>query len=648
MDPSTLKILQGAAGAAGASTIGVEDVFKTYVYAGNDSTQAINNGIDLAGEGGLVWCKPRSIGYNHSLFDTVSGHTSQGWSRFLQSNTNAAQGVRGNGLNSFNSNGFTLGSDANCNAPSHTFASWTFRKQEKFFDIVTYSGTGSVQNISHSLGSVPGMILIKSTSSSENWLVYHRGTSATHALFLNSGNAANQHTQYWNDTEPTSTQFTVKSGGESNDSGKTYIAYLFAHEEAEFGPDSDQKIISCGSYTGNGSATARNINLGFESQWIMIKNASSSGNGWMMYDTMRGWFNNADDDRYIMANEANAETTFDLGHPTSTGFEITTDNSSFNASGDTYIYIAIAAETGKTMKAIETGSDVFAMDTGNSSSTIPAMDSGFPVDMALWRQHASTEGWSTGMRLMGTKYMVTNTTAAESSYPNHVWDSNAGILKTDYASNYFAWMWKRNAGMDVVAYTGNSTAGRQIPHNLSKTPEMIWVKSRSNTFHWVVGHKGLDGGTNPWEKNLYLNDSSSETDYTFWNDSAPSATHFTVGNDDYVNGSSSKTYIAMLFASVDGISKVGYFDGSSSAQTITTGFQPRFLMIKGTTVASDWFILDTTRGWSSGNDTYIMLNANSAQASDTDFGAPTSTGFTLTSGNTWNSSGNKFIYYAHA
>ena len=177
---------------------------------------------------------------------------------------------------------------------------------------------------------------------------------------------------------------------------------------------------------------------------------------------------------------------------------------------------------------------------------------------------------------------------------------------------------------------------------------MIWVKSRSNTFHWVVGHKGLDGGTNPWEKNLYLNDSSSETDYTFWNDSAPSATHFTVGNDDYVNGSSSKTYIAMLFASVDGISKVGYFDGSSSAQTITTGFQPRFLMIKGTTVASDWFILDTTRGWSSGNDTYIMLNANSAQASDTDFGAPTSSGFSLNSGKTWNSSGNKFIYYAHA
>ncbi len=643
MDPSTLKILQGAAGAAGASTIGVEDVFKTYVYAGNDSTQAINNGIDLAGEGGLVWCKPRSIGYNHSLFDTVSGHTSQGWSRFLQSNTNAAQGVRGNGLNSFNSNGFTLGSDANCNAPSHTFASWTFRKQEKFFDIVTYSGTGSVQNISHSLGSVPGMILIKSTSSSENWLVYHRGTSATHALFLNSGNAANQHTQYWNDTEPTSTQFTVKSGGESNDSGKTYIAYLFAHEEAEFGPDSDQKIISCGSYTGNGSATARNINLGFESQWIMIKNASSSGNGWMMYDTMRGWFNNADDDRYIMANEANAETTFDLGHPTSTGFEITTDNSSFNASGDTYIYIAIAAETGKTMKAIETGSDVFAMDTGNSSSTIPAMDSGFPVDMALWRQHASTEGWSTGMRLMGTKYMVTNTTAAESSYPNHVWDSNAGILKSDYASNYMAWMWKRHAGLDVVVAKPPST-GSFINHSLGKIPEMIFAKPRTGTTQWSIYHKNLNGGTNPEQYRLKFTDAAEGATAGHLNDTAPTSVGFTAGS--FYNNTDS---LFMLFASVDGVSKVGSYTGGPFAQEITLGFQPRFIMIKGLSSSKDWVVLDSLRGMDSGTDPYLLLNSSAAQVTNIGLCGTTSTGIVIVANNLVSGSGQgDYIYYAHA
>ena len=104
----------------------------------------------------------------------------------------------------------------------------------------------------------------------------------------------------------------------------------------------------------------------------------------------------------------------------------------------------------------------------------------------------------------------------------------------------------------------------------------------------------------------------------------------------------------MLFASVDGISKVGYFDGSSSAQTITTNFAPRFLIIRKSNGAGDWLVIDTIRGWASGNDNYMMLNSNAAQAADTDFGAPTSTGFTLTTGSQWNASGSKYIYYCHA
>ena len=103
----------------------------------------------------------------------------------------------------------------------------------------------------------------------------------------------------------------------------------------------------------------------------------------------------------------------------------------------------------------------------------------------------------------------------------------------------------------------------------------------------------------------------------------------------------------MLFASVDGISSVGSYSGSSSAVTVTTGFQPRFVIIKNSTDSGDWFVLDTTRGWGSGNDNYLMLQDTDAQGS-LDVGAPTSTGFTVNSVGGFNSSGQKYIYYAHA
>ena len=106
----------------------------------------------------------------------------------------------------------------------------------------------------------------------------------------------------------------------------------------------------------------------------------------------------------------------------------------------------------------------------------------------------------------------------------------------------------------------------------------------------------------------------------------------------------------MLFASVDGISKVGYYTGNgTSGHAITTGFQPRFVIIKSTTQQAGWYVLDTLRGWGSGDDEYLSLNSTSAQDGQNDFGAPTSTGFTLNiTGNAANGNGEKYIYYAHA
>ena len=258
MDPIARMVAAGAAGAAGAGDATyVDDVFSTYVYDGTGSTQTINNGIDLSGEGGLVWFKNRSTGVGvplgHVLQDTERGNT-----KFLRSQSSSQEETSSSMISSFNSNGFTFGSDTNINYNGDNGVAWTFRKAPGFFDVVTYTGSGSPKTVSHSLGSTPGMIIVKCTSDgSTDWTVFHRknghpaysnGGSA-YASFLNTDAAADPSAAYWNNTVPTSTVFTVGTGDKVNGSGKTYVAYLFAHDDQSFGTSGNESIIKCGSFT---------------------------------------------------------------------------------------------------------------------------------------------------------------------------------------------------------------------------------------------------------------------------------------------------------------------------------------------------------------------------------------------------------------
>jgi len=288
------------------------------------------------------------------------------------------------------------------------------------------------------------------------------------------------------------------------------------------------------------------------------------------------------------------------------------------------------------------------------------MDSGFPVDFSLTRTPASTSWpWFTGARLTGTKYLLTYDTSAEQTAGDWVWDNNEGWMKGGNGNTVQSWMWKRHAGFDIVTYkgNGNNTDGANAhAHSLGKAPEMIWIKTRSGgsysgVTHWTMSHKGLNGGTNPWQYTMSINLTNTEATTSNFGNTAPTSTHFYVGDpgNGRSNGNNSN-YLAMLFASVDGISKVGYYNGSDSEQTITTGFQPRFLIIKNATTVEDWMVFDSINGnWGSGNDTYLKLNTNDSSFTNYDYGAPTSTGFTLTGNNSGhNNAGDKYIYYAHA
>ena len=167
------------------------------------------------------------------------------------------------------------------NASGTDYVSWTFRKAEKFFDVVTYTGNGtSYQSISHNLGSVPGMMIVKCTTTATSWLVYHSSIGATKYLLLNVTDANGSGTFAWNNTAPTDSVFTVGSSPAANANGDTYVAYLFASNAGGFGDDGTENIIKCGTYTTDG---AGKVDSKSRMGTSVYYNKKQLRNGWLVY-----------------------------------------------------------------------------------------------------------------------------------------------------------------------------------------------------------------------------------------------------------------------------------------------------------------------------------------------------------------------------
>ena len=417
-----------------------------------------------------------------------------------------------------------------------------------------------------------------------------------------------------------------------------------------FGDDEDQDIVATGSYIGNGEAIGPNIDLGWEPQYLLIKNTDLSAENWHILDNIRGIIATDTGDGVLSANTNGLELTQNIASLTSTGFTPKTSDDKTNGDGHTYIYMAIRRPDGYVGKPASAGTDVFAMDTGNASPDIPTFDSGFPVDFAIMRNPASEDPNFIGWRLTGKEGSRTNTAEASSDFgAQWAWGSNAGwCANSNYSTGTNSWMWKRNSGFDVLEYTGDGVAGRGIQHSLNAVPEMFWIRKRNGTTDWVVYHSGMSS-TSHYMK---LNNSNPEANggTAMLNSTAPTSTAITLGSNTDVNANTD-SYMAMLFSSVTGISKVGSYTGNGSAteRTITTGFQPRFLIVKNLSGYNSWFVFDTLRGWASGNDSTIVLDDDAPEQSSDDIGAPAANGFTLTSSlSNFNENGITYLYYAHA
>jgi hypothetical protein len=219
---------------------------------------------------------------------------------------------------------------------------------------------------------------------------------------------------------------------------------------------------------------------------------------------------------------------------------------------------------------------------------------------------------------------------------------------------YLMHMWREAVGYFDTVYYESSSGAKAINHSLDVVPEMIWVKNMDASENWAVYHKGLNGGTDPEDYYVLLNSSNQEANSAdWWNDTAPTATHFTVGTQGQVNEqSSSKAYLAFLFASVDGVSKVGSYTGNgdfSTGQTIDCGFSngARFVITKDASASEAWNSFTSDTGIVAGNDKNMQWNDTNINIVSTDYIDPNSSGFQAVSDHT-NTNGRTYIFYAIA
>lgn len=658
------KLLEAAAGAVGG-VVYVDDVFNTFLYTGTDANNiTATTGLDMSGEGGMVWFKGRSAVENHMIVDSARG-VDYG---IYTDATGAQFSISGLGFAAptFTSTGFTVGDAPVINRnTTDTYVAWSFRKQPGFFDVVTYTGDGATsRDINHNLGTSPGAIIIKRIDSTSDWTFQHRYNN-NYVQYLNSTAAQSDSgaTLQFN-----STNFKVVGppSGLANDkctnvSGATYVAYLFAHDAQDFGTGSNESIIKCGSFTTTSTWGNFKEDLGFEPQWLLVKRTDSTDN-WVMLDMMRGvtgpgdqalvdtgMFGGDSDDQELQANSSAAESTQGRGGFYSQGYL-----GNFGGFGNaTYIYVAIRRPNKPASEFAAT--DLFTPAPGlNASANGKVFATTYPVDLSIATNTVDNGvNWYTFDRMRGGgEYIWTDSASAEASLSYQDQFDHMDGLYTTNAYNYSSplWIgyeWRRVPSFfDVVCYVGTGSA-RTVTHNLGVAPEMMWVKNRNSAYSWSVYHSGI-GAT----KYLTLNtDVAPTTNAEAWNDTAPTSSVFTVKDDGRVNLSNGN-FIAYLFATVAGISKVGSYTGTGGDLNVDCGFSAgaRFVLIKRTDASGDWYVYDSARGIAAGNDPYLLLNSTNGGVTNTDYIDPLASGFTVTSGApaALNNTGGTYIFYAIA
>ena len=306
--------------------------FQCKLYTGTGSEIAATLDGDENMQPDLVWIKARTDTESHKIYDSVRGAT-----KHIESDTTDAEATEAQGLKSFDSDGFTIGTYSSINASSsHTYVAWCWKESATAgFDIVAYTGSGSAHTISHSLSAVPSVVILKGRSFGDGWGQYHK-TSGNPAILAFDGDVADRYSSKWgpffNSTAPTSSVFSVGTDTAINTSSKTHIAYLFAEK---------QGFSKFGSYKGNGNADGPFVYTGFRPAMVIIRNSSATGN-WEIFDTKRSTYNLMHATLYADTNSAEYTGTGNQIDVLSNGFKVRNEDTNTNDNGETTVFMAFA------------------------------------------------------------------------------------------------------------------------------------------------------------------------------------------------------------------------------------------------------------------------------------------------------------------
>jgi len=317
-----------------------KDHFNTKLYTGTGAENAVT-GVGFQPD--FTWLKNRATTNHHTLFDAVRGAN-----KVIYSNLNAQQYTVTQELKSFDSDGFTVGTEASANGNGNGIASWNWKANGQGssntdgsitstvsasttsgFSIVTW--TGNSGSIGPGLGKKPAMIITKSLGASGGWYTTHKSLGAEmqdNYIFLNTTDANSTNNDIWGG-EPTTSTFSVGSGLIGN---TTHVAYCFSPIKG---------FSAMGSYTGNGNADGAFIYTGFKPAWFLVKKSSASGEDWGIYDNKRNTFNKVDEALFPSATTAETNVGDGLDF-CSNGIKIRDSGGELNTSGATYIYMTFA------------------------------------------------------------------------------------------------------------------------------------------------------------------------------------------------------------------------------------------------------------------------------------------------------------------
>jgi hypothetical protein len=324
----------------------------TKLYTGTGASHAIT-GVGFQPD--WVWLKSRSYADNHTVFDAPRGVTKR-----IFSNLDQAEATEAQSLKTFDSDGFTLGTDTLANGGSgKTYAAWNWKANgagssnsdgsitatvsanaTAGFSIVKYTGAGGTQTVGHGLGAIPEVVMVKRLDSANGWIVWNKYLQGNNKyLILNTTAAQATNSTFFQETPPTSSVFYVGNDAGINGGSNTYVAYCFK---------SIKGFSKHGYYNGNGNTDGNFVYTGFKPKLVIIKVAYASAgsdfvNHWFMFDNELNGYNESNEYLKSDADEAISSGTNRINF-LSNGFKCRTTNDSVNSASGVYTYMAWADE----------------------------------------------------------------------------------------------------------------------------------------------------------------------------------------------------------------------------------------------------------------------------------------------------------------